>query len=155
MSNQLGTFYKCREVSQHRTDSSPCLSLLFLTVHVSQQQQHASLRSCCAKKNTNKVGWGGGLWIKEITSLKPVQCRASWTLPEDKIKGQFREKSLKWILQIWRQHIFTENEILVKTFLNHVLSVPYKPKWFCLIYSVQFLSISPSVLMANNQSPDM
>lgn len=86
----------------------------FSNVHVSPAKKLAFLKLPNENSNTSRA----------------VPCRLSkshqpWNLGkvagkldflEDKIKVQFREKSLKLILHIRRQHLFTENEILVKTF---------------------------------------
>lgn len=132
MSNRLGTFYTCSKVSQQRTDSSHCLSLIFFTVHVSQQQQHTFLRSCQMQRGI-QIKWYAVAYVNHTIPEAWEKWQGKLDSPEDKIKVKSREKSLKWIPHFRTQHIFTENEILVKTFLNHVWMFPINQKdfaWF-------------------------
>lgn len=118
MSDRHGKFSKCRKVSKQRADSLLFSLLIFPMSMSAQQQQHASFRSCQMKTGI-QIEWHTVTLVNHTSLESQGRWQGKLNFLEDKIKVQFREKSLKWMLHIRRQHIFTENEILVKTFLNH------------------------------------
>lgn len=104
----------------------------FFTVHVSQQQQHTFLRSCQMQRGI-QIKWCAVAYVNHTIPEAWEKCQGKLDSLENKIKVKSREKSPKWIPHFRTQHIFTENEILVKTFLNHVWMFPINQKdfaWF-------------------------